>query len=230
MPAGAARVYTRLEKDGKSVGALFEMSPEMRAAGVPAHWQSYVSVDDAQAAAEKAAGLGGKIVSPAFDVMDAGRMAMIQDPTGARLALWQAKTHGGAQLVNEPDSWCWNELHTKDIRTAEKFYCDLFGWTARHSQGAAAETYVEFRNGSRGAGGMLEIQASWGDVPPNWAVYFAVADLDACLAKVKELGGETPMPPLEIAGVGRFAMVHDDGGAAFAVIQLEEGAVEPPPS
>ncbi len=227
-PAGDAASYTMLYKDGKSVGAMYRMNPELRNAAVPSHWQSYISVSNVDASVAKAEGLGAKLLSPATDVMDAGRMAVVQDPAGARFVLWEPKAKQGAELVNEPGSWCWNELHTTDIKTAERFYDDLFGWKAKHGQGAAVDVYVEFRNGPRGAGGMLEIQPSWGDVPPNWAVYFAVADLDAAMAKVKDLGGETPMPPLEIPKVGRFAMVHDDSGAPFALIQVAEGAIEPP--
>ncbi len=226
IPMGAAGTYTILSYGGKQVGALYQMRPEKRNEGGPAHWLSYVAVSNADAAAAKAEGLGAKLLSPAFDVGDAGRMAMIEDPTGAEFAVWQANKNHGAQLVNEPNSVCWNELQTTDLTKAEKFYDDLFGWKAKYGQGAAIDQYVEFQNGPRSAGGMLEIQEEWGDYPASWVVYFAVADLDASIAKAKELGGEEMMPPLEIEGVGRFSYLKDDDGAAFCLIQLAEGALD----
>jgi predicted enzyme related to lactoylglutathione lyase len=221
VPAGEAGTYTMLDKGGKQVGALYELGAEMRKQGVPPHWQSYAAVRNADESAKKVKELGGKVIQPPFDVMDAGRMAVVQDPTGATFALWQPKQHLGAQLVNEPGSLCWNELYTRDTQAAVNFYTGLFAWTVKKSKSATGDEYTEFYNGDRPAGGMLEIKKEWGEVPPNWAVYFAVGDCDAALEKAKSLGGKVDMPPMEIQGVGRFALLQDPQGGHFFIIQMK---------
>ena len=222
VPAGEAGTYTMLEKNGKNVCGLYAMSDEMRKQGVPPHWQSYVSVKSADESAKKAEGLGGRVIEAPLDVMDVGRLAVVQDPIGAMFALWQPKQHMGADLVNEPGTLCWNELYTNDLEAASKFYTGLFDWTAEKSTGAVGEEYVVFHNGDRPAGGMLKIEREWGDVPPNWSVYFAVEDCDATLEEAQSLGAKVEVPPMEIEGAGRFAFLQDSQGAYFAVIQLKE--------
>ena len=226
-PAGPDGVYTMLSLDGKHVGALFELNAAMREQGVPSHWGSYVSVENVDASAQKARELGATILPEPFDVMDYGRMAGVQDPTGARFSLWQPKAHPGAQLVNDPNTWCWNELQTRDTAAARSFYTELFGWTTETSTSPTGFEYVEFQNNGYGAGGMLQIQPEWGEgVPPNWAVYFSVADLDQALAKAGEAGAATHMEPMAVEGLGRFALLADPTGAVFALIQMDEGVAD----
>jgi len=222
VPTDVGSVYTLLSQDGRDICALWQMTPEMQQQGIPPHWQSYVSVTSADAAAAKARELGGQVLMEAMDVMDVGRMATLQDPTGAVFAIWEPKRHVGAQLVNDPGTFCWNELQTKDPAAAERFYTGLFGWTADSDAGAMGQTYWVFRNRERLVGGMMEIQPEWGEVPPNWGVYFAVADCDASVARVQELGGQVIVPAMDVQEVGRFAFVRDPQGAVFAVIKVEE--------
>ncbi len=221
VPAGEAGTYTMLAKGGKQVCALYGVGEAMPRQGVPPYWKSYVSVASADESAQKAGELGGKVVMPPLDVMDAGRMATLQDPTGATLTLWQAKQHLGAQLVNEPGSFCWNELYTRDTEAAVKFYTGLFAWTVKKSKSPTGDEYTEFYNCDRPAGGMLEIKKEWGEVPANWAIYFAVEDLDGTLEKAKSLGGKVDMPPMEVKDVGRFALLQDPQGGHFLVIQMK---------
>ena len=224
VPAGEAGTYTMLEKDGKPVCALYGMDEQMCQQGVPPHWQSYVSVKDADETAAKVTELGGTVIQPPFDVMDVGRMAIVQDPAGATFALWQPRRHIGAQRVNEPGTLCWNELCTGNTAAASRFYVALFGWTEKKGPGTAGPEYTEFRNGDRPAAGMIEIQKEWGEVPPHWSVYFAVADCDAALEKAKSLGAKVEMPPMEVKDVGRFALLQDPQGAHLAVIHLTGSA------
>jgi uncharacterized protein len=212
-PAGPDMIYTRLKKAGKDVGALYKMRPDQK--GMPPNWMSYVSVASADDSAKKAKDLGGQILMGPFDVMEFGRMGVIQDPQGAIFSLWEARTHKGAEVVNEPGAPCWNELHTTDTATAAKFYTGLFGWTTK-----AGGDYTEFHRDERAAGGMIAIRKEWGPVPPNWLVYFAVSDCDATAKKAGELGAHTTVPPTDIEKVGRFAILADPQGAPFAVIKL----------
>ncbi len=159
------------------------------------------------------------MIKEPFDVFTAGRMAVIQDPAGAMFALWQAGTHKGASLVNVPNSFCWNELATRDTAKAGDFYTKVFGWTRDVQQFGPLE-YTIFKNGDRGAGGMFGITPDMGNMPPHWLVYFAVADCDATVAKATSLGAQVMKPADDIPVVGRFAIMLDPQGAGFAVIKL----------
>jgi predicted enzyme related to lactoylglutathione lyase len=221
MPVGDGTTYTMLTKNGKRVGALYQMSAQQQ--GVPPHWNSYVTVASADDSAAQAKKLGGNVMLEPFDVLDAGRMAVVADPTGAVFSLWQPKRHIGADLVNEPGAFCWNELYTTDPNKAADFYMGLFGWTkdARHMDYGE---YVIFNRGGRQMCGMMQIPKEWGPVPPHWLVYFAVDDCDASVAKATSLGAKAMMPPMDIENVGRFAMLTDPEGAGFAVIKLNAPA------
>jgi hypothetical protein len=217
---GPSGVYTILKQNGKDVGALYTMPEEMTSNGVPPHWMSYISVANADETAAKAKSLGATLMKEPFDVFTMGRMAVIQDPTGALFALWQPGTHPGAGVVNTPNSLCWNELATKDAAKAGEFYSGVFGWE-KNVQQMGPMTYTSFMNGDRPAGGMYEPGPEMGEVPPNWMVYFAVTDTDATVASATELGGKSCVPPMDVPGVGRMAVMTDPQGAAFAVIKLE---------
>jgi uncharacterized protein len=220
-PMGPGMVYTMLKLDGKDVGALYQMPPEMKSQGIPPNWLSYVSVVKADDSASKAKELGGTLMKEPFDVFDVGRMAVVQDPTGAVFAIWQAGTHKGAGIYNVPGSFCWNELATRDTAKAGDFYGGLFGWQ-KQVQEMGPMTYTIFINGARPAGGMYEPTPDMGDVPPHWLVYFAVDDTDAKAQKAKDLGGKIIVPPADIPGTGRFAIIQDPQNAVFGIIKLDK--------
>lgn len=213
-PMGPDAVYTMLELDGKNLGALYGMDKAQLDMGIPPHWNVYLSVTNVDEASKKAESLGGKVVLPPFDVMDVGRMSMVQDPTGAMFALWEAKLHTGAQLTGEPGAFCWWELNTNDTDKAKAFYTGLFGWGT-----GGDPNYTEWKNGGESIGGMMQIQPEWGDVPPNWMSYVMVADADQTAEKAKSLGGNIYMGPQDIPNMGRFAVIADPQGAAFAIYQ-----------
>ena len=219
QPVGEDAVYTMLNKDGKNVAAMYQMNEEQKSRPVYPHWNSYVSVINADETTETVKSLGGTVLMEPFDVFDAGRMAMFKDPTGASFAVWQPNQHIGAQIGNEPGTLCWNELATNDTQKAGEFYSKLFGW--KNQTDGGTPPYTMFMNGERMAAGMLEIQKEWGEVPPNWVVYFAVEDCDASAEKAKSLGGNILNPPTDIPEIGRFAVLNDAQHAAFAIIQLE---------
>lgn len=218
-PIGPGMVYTMLKLDGKDVGALFKMPEEMTSQGIPPNWLSYVSVRSADETAEKAKSLGATLLKEPFDVMNVGRMSVIQDPTGAVFALWQAGTHPGAGIYNVPNSFCWNELSTKDTAKAGDFYTGLFDWR-KNVQQMGPMTYTSFMNGDRPAGGMYEPTPEMGEVPPHWLAYFAVEDTDEIVKKAGELGATTIVPAMDIPDTGRFAIIEDPQGAVFGIIKL----------
>ena len=177
---GPTETYSMFQMRGKEVGAAYTMRPEERQSGAPPHWNSYVTVKNVDEAVKKAEGLGAKVFAPPFDVMDAGRMAVLQDPTGAVFQVWQAKKHIGAKILNEPGALCWTELTTTDTKAAEKFYTQLFGWTPKHSAAGAPMEYTEFSVGGTPSIGMMPKPARMpAHIPSYWMPYFQVANVDA---------------------------------------------------
>lgn len=209
--------YSILRRRGQRVAALYAMAPEQ---GSFPYWAAYVCVEDAAASAERASALGGRVVMPAVEVMDLGRMAFVQDPTGGVVGLWEPRTLFGAELDNTYGARSWCELQTRDTATAARFYGDLFGWTARTSASLMDGRYTLFVLDGKEVGGMIELDADWGSMPPNWSVYFGVEDCDGVVAEVKRRGGSVVMDAIDVPAVGRFAFLGDPQGAIFAVIQF----------
>jgi predicted enzyme related to lactoylglutathione lyase len=218
---GPDMVYSMAKLGGQTACAVSSMPKEM--AGVPPHWMSYVTVDDADAIAKKATANGGKVVAGPFDVFTHGRMAVLSDPSGATVAVWQAKDHIGASVKQDPGSLCWNELFTTNVDQAGKFYVQTFGWKTQSMDMGPMGTYTLFnRDGApkdENAGGMMPMPANAKGAPSSWLAYFAVTDCDASAKKVTDLGGKIVAPPMDIPNVGRFAIVQDPQGAMFALFK-----------
>jgi len=220
-PAGEFGVYTMCKLGGKDVAGFYELSPELTKMGVPPHWMSYVAVASADAACKKIQQHGGVVQQGPFDVMDVGRMAICKDPTGAVFSIWQAKAHKGVGLGGEYGAPGWFELHTKNVEKAEQFYRDVFGWSVKtSSDGGMVYRELTPPGSNCPQGGMMELMPQQAGVPPHWLIYFPVEDCDRDVKRVTSLGGKTLMPPMDIPKVGRFAVVQDPAGAAFAIIKL----------
>jgi predicted enzyme related to lactoylglutathione lyase len=209
---GGYRVCTIREK---SVAGL---SPQQNP-GPPA-WTTYVNVTSADDTAAAVTSNGGQVFMPPMDVMELGRMAIFADPMGAVFGIWQAGSFKGAELVNEPGAFSWNELLTTDVPASKAFYGAVFGWGATtHGDGPGA--YTEWQIEGRSVGGMMEKPPQMpAEIPPNWSVYFTVVDTDAAVARITELGGAVLNPPMDIEP-GRFAVVADPTGGVFNVITLK---------
>jgi len=209
--------YTMFSKDGKAVAGCGPVPME----GLPPVWNSYVNVDSVDDTIAKVEAAGGTVVMPAMDVMTAGRMAFVADPTGASFGLWQAGDHKGAQLVNEDGTLTWNELITDDPGRATAFYSAALGWRAEDSDMPGDIEYTTWMVGEDMVGGMMPKTEQMGDMPNNWGVYFSVDDCEGSAAKVKQLGGSVLREPFDTP-VGRMAVVADPQGAAFMVITFEQ--------
>jgi len=219
MPMGPDGVYTIFQLNGRDVGALWTLPQKLRDQGVPPHWGVYFAVPDVDAAAPRVTELGGTLLQPPFDVMDAGRMAVAKDPGGAVFSLWQAKKNIGAGVLNENGAVCWAELATRDTAQAREFYSRLLGWETKSSANMA--TYIEFSTGGQERGGLLPMGPEWKDAPSHWGIYIHVPDCDAASARAKELGGAMCVGPFSAPGVGRIAILTDPQGAAFSMIKLD---------
>lgn len=199
-------------------------------------WNTYVAVTSADETVNKVLAAGGEVVAPAFDVVDAGRMAILRDPQGAVFCVWQANRTKGAKIVNEHGAVNFNTLRTTDLDAAKKFYSEVFGWTTLSLAGAEFWTlpgygdYLEtivpgMRKGAAemGAAGFEDVVAVLelleGDEQPHWHVTFAVNDADAAAAEATRLGGNVLVPPLDAPYV-RLTVLMDPEGTQFTASQF----------
>ncbi len=217
-PMSDNRIYTMLTLGGSPIAALHGLRRDRRREGAPPHWLSYVAVNDVDETARRAAELGGVVVLEPADVDHIGRMAVILDPTGATVALWQAHAHIGTHRLDEDGASCWNELATHDPDAAERFYCALFDWRAETTEIEGAR-YTTFYRGVLATAGMVTMDESWGELPPHWMVYFQVARAHDVVERARQLGGDVRTPTTDIPPVGRFAVLGDPQGAEFSILQ-----------
>jgi hypothetical protein len=224
MPTDTGTIYSMAQLEGYNVAGLGPLDPGMQQQGVPPSWSSYVKHDDVDGVARRATAAGGTVIFPPLDVMDAGRMTMIQDPTGAAFGVWQPGNHIGAQLVNIPNTLCWTELQVPTLEAARPFYAAVFGWTYDEDENG----YVTAKAGDRAQAGMMQFTEQMTNVPPNWTIYFLVDDVETAAARAGDLGGTLLFPVMPAGEIGKFCAVQDPQGAIFSIIEYAAPASPPP--
>jgi predicted enzyme related to lactoylglutathione lyase len=218
MPMGPEGVYTIFRMQGRDSAAAYTLTKDERDQHVPPHWNLYIAVENADAASAKAAQLGGQVLAPAFDVFDAGRMAVLEDPTGAAFVVWQAKRNAGIGVVGDPGAFCWADLSTPNPERAKQFYSGLFGWKLFAGE-KDPSGYLHIQNGEKAIGGIPPAQHRDPNTPAHWLIYFAVADVDATATNAKRMGARFYVDPMSIEGVGRMAVMADPQGAVSAIFK-----------
>lgn len=204
--------------DGLAAGALMDLVASRMPPEIPPSIGVLIKVEDAVASSAKATALGGN-GGPVFDALENGRMSMCSDPNGAVFGLWQAKKQGGFEVDSHAHGApTWFETLTTDVGRAARFYGALFGWTVEE-QPMPGMTYTRFSLGSVPIGGAMPIPPNAAGAPPHWGTYFAVRDVDLAARVGAERGGTLCMPPQDIPGVGRFAMLKSPQGVSFHIIQ-----------
>jgi hypothetical protein len=227
-PAQAQEFYTRLFGWGTEAFKADEMDYTMISSGgqthggfgkamegaPPPHWLGHVRVEDVDESILKVESAGGKLAAGPFDMSGVGRMAIVTDPQGAFISIYQPEGEGtGPEGV-----FVWDELGTTDVDGAQRFYEEVFGWTTR-DMGADFGGYRIFRRGETDVGGLMSLPDD--AMPALWQPYIAVDDPDATTAKAKELGGSTLLEPNDVPQVGRLAVLRDPQGAVFGIIRPE---------
>jgi predicted enzyme related to lactoylglutathione lyase len=225
MPPDAPGRYVVARLRGRDVAAISSQALQ----GAPPAWNTYVAVDSADAAAETAHAAGGNVLLAPFDVFDAGRTAVLQDPAGAVVSVWQAGRHRGAGVVNEPGTLVWNELSTRDVEGSQAFYAAVFGWRSLAMEFEGARYYTWHLAGEgelepqSAVGGMMPMDGDmWpSDLPASWSTCFAVENADASVATATELGAFVTIAPFDTPA-GRIAVLADPVGAVVSLIRLPE--------
>jgi predicted enzyme related to lactoylglutathione lyase len=207
--------YRQALVDGRPVAGIY------RGQRPAPSWSSYVSVEDIDATAARAAELGAALEVGPLDVLHLGRSALLRDPQGARVALWEPGTMAGAGVVNDLGALSLNQLNTHDPAGSQAFYGALFGWTFPPVTDGGSPYWGIWNAGTMN-GGMMGLPPG-NPAPPHWLVYFTVADVDGADAAIVDAGGQVVVPVMP-AGEGRILVAMDPQGAAFAVY---EGPVDP---
>lgn len=212
--------YRRAKLGGKDVAGAMPLMQE----GQPPAWSTYISVDDADAIGRAIQENGGTMIAEPMAVASYGRLAIFTDPEGAFFGIWEPADFAGAELVNEPGAFAWNELNTGDAAAAKEFYGRVFGWEFEDRETENADSYVICMVDGERVAGMLEMSGRVpSEVPPHWNTYFAVEETEAAIEQAKAGGGDSVMGPMDVE-VGRIAVLHDPWGAIFSVIRLNENA------
>jgi predicted enzyme related to lactoylglutathione lyase len=214
-PMGTGDFYTTFDLRGRKIGGGYNISKLMP--GVPSHWMLYVCVEDADAIVAKAKAAGGKIPCETIDVMEYGRMAVLQDPTGAHISIWQPKSHPGFQVEREAASMCWADLMSPDQEKAKNFYHQVFGWELDPGQDNSG--YLHIKNGNDYIGGIPPARHRPPNAPPHWLLYIQVESCDASTGKASDLGAKVMFAPMTMENVGRWSIIADPQGAVFSLFE-----------
>lgn len=219
IPMGPDEFYTMFELGGREAAAGYKLRPDQVAIGVPPHWMVYIAVESVDETAARVPELGGKLAAPPFDVAEHGRMTIAHDPTGATFAIWQAKAHTGIQIGGVDGTLCWADLNSPDRDKAVPFYSSLFGWQFLPGKDGDMSEYLHIKNGEEFIGGATPSKFLPAGAPAHWLAYFLTSNCDASAEKAKSLGATVWVPPSDIEGAGRFSVLSDPQGAAFAIFQ-----------
>lgn len=216
IPMGE-HTYYKIFVGDLSFGGFVGM--EATARGPRTHWIGYVGVSDCDETMMRCQQHGGRVAVPAFNVPGIGKFAVIQDPQGAIVKPFQMQTP--IELSKSPSvgHLCWNELHTNDEDGSRRFYQSVFGWSAVENRIPGSGSHTIFRAGERKVAGCVPLPDGF-DASPAWLTYIYADDVECRVDKAESLGAQTYVPPRPFYGSGRFSVLADSNGAAFAIYSL----------
>ncbi len=230
-PARAQRFYTELFGWGTEVFRPGEVEYTMISSGgqshggfaramegaPPPHWLSHIRVESVDGTVEKAKAAGGALAAGPFDMEEVGRVAIVRDPQGAFVGVYEP----AGEMPAAEGVFVWDELGTTDVDGAQRFYEEVFGWTTS-DMGADYGGYRIFNRGETGIAGLMAVPDA--SIPPRWQPYVAVDDAHATAARAQELGGEVVVEPMDVPEVGRIGVLRDPQGASFGIIRPQPTA------
>jgi len=188
--------------------------------GAPDAWSVYLAVADAPGTVDAAVAKGANVIVPAMAVGELGTMAIVTDPGGAAIGMWQPGLHTGFGIHDEPNTPGWFELHTRHYDAAVAFYREVFAWDAHTMSDVPEFRYTTYGEGDGQLAGIMDASA-WADQSPlGWSVYFRVADTDAALTTIVRLGGAI-VDPAQDTPYGRLATATDTTGARFKLMATD---------
>jgi predicted enzyme related to lactoylglutathione lyase len=199
------------------MGGVLKLPDEVAGSGVPPHWIGNVQVADVDATVALARKLGGQAHTEPADIPTVGRFAVIADPQGASVSVFQPSGEMELHDTSRPGEVCWNELLTSDAAAAFEFYSQLFGWKILNQMDMGPMgTYRVYGVGDKQLGGMMTAPQAR---PPTWMYYVETDDLDSALERARRKGGKVLNGPMDVPG-GRIVALMDPQGAAFSLHQI----------
>ena len=214
----AGALYSLQRLDGALVAGIYELDDRLREMGVPSHWGTYIEVDDFDQVLARVEAEGGSVLEDPIDEPDVGKIAIVQDPVGAYVRLWDSAPGQGGEMFNVPGALMWNELNTKSPERAAEFYRKVLGVEVETME--EPTPYTTLNVDGRPVAGILRTTPEMGDFPPTWDVYFGTGNVDETCEKVLSAGGKALREPFDIPGVGRMAVLQDPRGAVFEVMTM----------
>lgn len=206
--------YAVAQLDGKDVAGIGPVMGE----GAPTAWTVYFGTPDADETARRVEASGGKVIAKPMQVGPAGRMAVLQDPSGAVFGVWEPAGMPGFGVDHEAGSFGWTEVSARGIEADKPFYKAVFGWESKATPMGDMGTYTEWQlDGTSIAGGMEMPPTMPAEVPSYWLVYFQVDDVPAATAKAASLGAKVMMDSVDYPG-GKFSILSDPQGATFGLV------------
>ncbi len=214
--------YTMFMVEDQPVAGVLPMTPEM--GEMPSVWSTYVNVDDAAAACAKAKEVGGSVLQVPFEISNDGRIAILADPAGAVICVFEGSTDNGFRLLDEPGAPCWFEAMSHDAKASTAFYEKLFGWRPEPMPGPM--DYTIFNLGDTPVGGCMQIGDPMpADIPSHWQVSFSIdGEISDFMAKATDSGATVMMGPME-TDYGHGAVIMDPAGATFVAFDRSKGTM-----
>lgn len=222
-PGGGGGPYTMWTAGGAPFAGVMPMPSEQTALGIQPHWLAHVTVDSVDRAARKAESLGGTVMHGPEDIPDVGRFAIVQDPQGAMLSIFEARGGGWSGWDGTPSigRFSWHELMTTDVAAAFRFYAGMFGWDKTGEIDVSPDgKYLMYGLRGKSFGGIFARRPEHGAMAPNWTFYVNVEALDLALAKASSRGARVKQGPMEVSGGDRIVILADPQGAVFALHEL----------
>lgn len=210
---GSGGAYTLFSANGVPIGGFTK--PQGKS---PEGWLSYCSVHDVDAAVERAKKLGATVELPPTDYPSVGRFATVVDKQGARIAPFKMESES-PDLGAKPalGTFCWNELVTQDPTAALALYREVFGWSEEAKDMGPMGAYHVMKRSDKQAGGIMKAMDP--RAPSAWLGYVVVDDVDRSFEQAKRLKGSAIVPPTDIPGMGRFAVLADPAGGTIGLFK-----------
>ena len=210
-------IYSVQRLNGKRAAGLYELTKELRDMGVPPHWATYFSVTDLEESLRKVSESGGVLLDGPIDEPGVGKMAVIQDPVGAYLRLWSPVEGQEGEVFNETGAMMWNELCTRDVDSAARFYKAVLNLDPKVID-AGGRPYTLLQADGHPVAGILEMTPEMSVEGSTWDVYVAADDVDDVVQRVKKAGGSVVAEPFDLPVGARMAVVKDPFGAVFEIM------------
>ena len=215
-PGAPYTVFVADDSGGRMVAGTTALADDAGATGVRPQWLGSIGSSDVDVTVAQAVALGARVVQPAADMPNVGRMAVLADPQGGMFGVYKPAQEPSA--ADAPHGgYSWHEFAASDLESAFKFYQSLFGWQVLDNVPMGPMgVYLLFGRNGKQEGGMYGITAGKGQ-HVGWLPYVSHRSVDEAARRTVAAGGQIANGPMDVPGGGRIAHLIDPQGVMFAV-------------